>query len=1009
MKNKRKFSNKIIWVITILSLLLTVIIASPSEPSQEQDVATEYLNHEPRSIIHEHNNSTPYLAIEQWVTPTQIYQQDDPGTPDFATVTLEIKGKGKPHNESEGPKAADIVFVVDTTGSMGNNLQQIQYKIEEIVKDINANITDVQFGLASYRDHPGYYSGCGYAANYGQSYDWIFKIEQELTTDTNAFKNKVNALYDGGGSDGKTSALDAIYNTTHNFYWRGGNVMKIALLIGDGVTHDCDNDYGEWGNYSSTGKCPNNHTMVDVVADTAENNVIWISIGIEDTEEINETGWAQWNYLTNGTGGVYRALGYDDIAEVILELLGIIWDNINAAGKKAVVTMVKPDYIKIVENTIIPKPTSIDNSRVYRWSLGTVAINETEKITFDIQSTEAGYDKLVMLYPETNLKYLALNGSVFNIPTTLSFNKTYIDILNKASGNINPPTSVILQPVQNRFYNSLTNISGTAFDNKYGYNLENVEISIKRLSDDHFWSGTHWHAKESWLLTSGTLIWDFDSSAVVWRSGEQYIVYSRATDKTSNIEVPGNGIIFNIDKVPPVSTITIPSHSAFLNNLDTITGTSKDFDRSGVDTVEICIKQTYGDIYWDGSAWLALETWLDVVGTKEWYFEANDVRWVTDTYYTIFSRATDNAQNVEHPGIGNTFMYDDKIPELSIYIDNNNSYTNSINVEISLFAHDSGSGVSLMACSSDNITYTLWEPFNSTALFNLPQGDGEKYVYFIVNDRAGNIGEPAFDSIILDTTPPENLSIIINDDDKYTKSNIIRLNLYAVDTLSGISNMSLSYDGNNWFNKESYKIMKTISLTTVAGEGINNNIDGEKTVYFRVRDHAGNIAEPVFDTIILDTTPPYSLSILINNGSPETNSTEVLLDLTALDAMSGVHMMKFSYDGINWSSWENYSQKRIFDLPPNDGEKTVFFNVKDYVGNIADPVSASIVLNTTKPEPTTIVEEIPVKTTVKTELWIIILIITICIFVIIVVTWFLRHKKRKARVNPAPSDNSNAK
>ena len=85
-----------------------------------------------------------------------------------------------------------------------------------------------------------------------------------------------------------------------------------------------------------------------------------------------------------------------------------------------------------------------------------------------------------MLYPETTLKYLAFNGSVFNIPTTLSFNKTYIDVLNKASGNINPPTSVILQPVQNRFYNSLTNISGTAFDNKYGYNLQKeVERSYR--------------------------------------------------------------------------------------------------------------------------------------------------------------------------------------------------------------------------------------------------------------------------------------------------------------------------------------------------------------------------------------------------------------------------------------------------------------------------------------------------------------------------------------------------
>jgi len=97
----------------------------------------------------------------------------------------------------------------------------------------------------------------------------------------------------------------------------------------------------------------------------------------------------------------------------------------------------------------------------------------------------------------------------------------------------------------------------------------------------------------------------------------------------------------------------------------------------------------------------------------------------------------------------------------------------------------------------------------------------------------------------------------------------------------------------------------------------------------------------------LDTAPPYSLSISINNGSSETNSTNVSLKLHARDVLSGVHLMAFSTDGKNWGVWENYSNLRNYSLPHGDGEKTIYFKVMDLIGNIADPISKTIILNTT--------------------------------------------------------------
>jgi hypothetical protein len=204
--------------------------------------------------------------------------------------------------------------------------------------------------------------------------------------------------------------------------------------------------------------------------------------------------------------------------------------------------------------------------------------------------------------------------------------------------------------------------------------------------------------------------------------------------------------------------------------------------------------------------------------------------------------------------------------------------------------------------------------------------------------------------------------------------------------------MAFSVDNSTWSAWDSFFSIKPFKLS---------NNDGEKSVYFRVNDNVGNTAEPVFDTIILDTTPPHSLSILINAGVTETNSTSVILALDAHDEHSGVFQMSFSVDGKTWMPWLDFANSTSYNVSSGDGEKTIYFKVKDSVGNVADPVFASIILNTTTP---------PVNNTTKDDKTttdelspfilygiISIIIIIVILIAIICIIWI---KKRKYKDQP---------
>jgi FtsP/CotA-like multicopper oxidase with cupredoxin domain len=92
-------------------------------------------------------------------------------------------------------------------------------------------------------------------------------------------------------------------------------------------------------------------------------------------------------------------------------------------------------------------------------------------------------------------------------------------------------------------------------------------------------------------------------------------------------------------------------------------------------------------------------------------------------------------------------------------------------------------------------------------------------------------------------------------------------------------------------------------------------------------------------------------NISINNGSRVTNSTSITLTLNATDP-NGISKMQFSNDGVNYTIEENYAVTKAWTLTGGDEMKTVYVRFRDATlggGNLHNPVSTNIILDTTPP------------------------------------------------------------
>jgi len=92
-------------------------------------------------------------------------------------------------------------------------------------------------------------------------------------------------------------------------------------------------------------------------------------------------------------------------------------------------------------------------------------------------------------------------------------------------------------------------------------------------------------------------------------------------------------------------------------------------------------------------------------------------------------------------------------PAGQVTINAGGAYTQSVSVTLRLATDDSGV-VEGICFSNDNVTWSAWQTYSTTAPWTLAAPDGPKTVWAKFRDRAGNEAPPVSASVLLDTAAP---------------------------------------------------------------------------------------------------------------------------------------------------------------------------------------------------------------------------------------------------------------
>jgi ribosomal protein S11 len=221
--------------------------------------------------------------------------------------------------------------------------------------------------------------------------------------------------------------------------------------------------------------------------------------------------------------------------------------------------------------------------------------------------------------------------------------------------------------------------------------------------------------------------------------------------------------------------------------------------------------------------------------------------------------------------------------------------------------------------------------------------------------------QPSAPSNAVTVSQPITGTILINNNATTTNNANATLTMsWAGGGGTGVKNMRFSDDGSNWTAWQT--AAKTAAHVLPAPDGV-------KTVWVQFRDSQGNSSPAFSDSILLDTAPPTG-TFLINNNAANTKTPAVTLNLTYTDGTgTGVTSMRFSNAGSAWSAWRTAAATASFTLSAPDGVKTVQVQFRDLAGNVSAVYTGSIVLDTTLPTGTIVINNnAPTTTTLAVTL-----------------------------------------
>ncbi|OQA19804.1 MAG: von Willebrand factor type A domain protein [bacterium ADurb.Bin363] len=172
-----------------------------------------------------------------------------------------------------GAPRIDVVFCIDTTGSMGDEIDVLKKELKNMVSTIQNDTPKpvVRFGVVAYRDRGD---------------DYVVK-PYDLTDNIQSIVAVINSLSAQGGGDHEESVNEALYVTVEKMNWdMTPGTSRMVFLIADAGPHM---DY------------PNDYNYKDIVKRARSKNIIISSIGCSGLDSSADSIFREISSATNGT------------------------------------------------------------------------------------------------------------------------------------------------------------------------------------------------------------------------------------------------------------------------------------------------------------------------------------------------------------------------------------------------------------------------------------------------------------------------------------------------------------------------------------------------------------------------------------------------------------------------------------------------------------------------------------------------------------------------------------
>jgi Mg-chelatase subunit ChlD len=138
-------------------------------------------------------------------------------------IDLKLSGK----RALPAVRAVDLAFILDTTGSMSEEISAVKSTIQKVASAFGGNDVRVRMGMVEYKDRTDAF---------------VTKV-YPMTTDASRFSKQVASIEASGGGDTPEAMNEGLHVGLNSLDWRGDAVAKMAFLIADAPPHlDYPND-----------------------------------------------------------------------------------------------------------------------------------------------------------------------------------------------------------------------------------------------------------------------------------------------------------------------------------------------------------------------------------------------------------------------------------------------------------------------------------------------------------------------------------------------------------------------------------------------------------------------------------------------------------------------------------------------------------------------------------------------------------------------------------------------